>query len=203
MSKKTCKHCQQSKDSTEFWRHSGFKDGLNSSCKSCEGARIKERIRARSQHRDTSGTSHKLCSACRTEKPISEFFRDRSKKLGVCSSCKECSLRRAEIWKLNNPDRAKEIQKSSWERRREGLLIYHKLWTNLSRRTQRAKNMPGWADDFAIAEFYRNCPPGYQVDHIIPFNGRHVTGLHVLENLQYLTKDENAKKGNRFHVHPF
>lgn len=66
------------------------------------------------------------------------------------------------------------------------------------RRAAKLQRTPKWADTAAIAKFYENCPPGYQVDHVIPLRGRLVSGLHVLNNLQYLTKEENAKKGNKF-----
>ena len=56
--------------------------------------------------------------------------------------------------------------------------------------------IPKWADLKAIQQFYYNCPEGYEVDHIVPLNGENVSGLHVLSNLQYLTKVDNIKKGN-------
>lgn len=38
---------------------------------------------------------------------------------------------------------------------------------------------------------------GFEVDHIIPLNGKNVSGLHVLANLQVLPVSENRKKNNR------
>lgn len=57
---------------------------------------------------------------------------------------------------------------------------------------------PKWVDLNEILHFYANCPFGHHVDHIIPLrgkiDGRPVTGLHVLYNLQYLPADENRRK---------
>ena len=52
---------------------------------------------------------------------------------------------------------------------------------------------PG-ADKEKIKEFYRNRPEGYEVDHIIPLCRG---GLHHQDNLQYLLKENNRRKGKR------
>lgn len=67
-------------------------------------------------------------------------------------------------------------------------------------RAIRLQRMPKWADIGAIKEFYKNCPDGYHVDHIIPLRGKTVSGLHIVENLQYLTSEENLKKGNNYFI---
>jgi len=53
---------------------------------------------------------------------------------------------------------------------------------------------PADVDREAIREFYAACPPGYEVDHIIPISKG---GAHSLENLQYLTVSENRRKSNK------
>ena len=49
-----------------------------------------------------------------------------------------------------------------------------------------------------IKEFYLQCPGGYEVDHIIPLNGKNISGLHTLSNLQYLPSSDNRRKSNKF-----
>ena len=59
---------------------------------------------------------------------------------------------------------------------------------------------PVWSDLEAIKEIYAKCPKGHHVDHIIPLQGKLVSGLHIASNLQYLTPTENISKGNSFEV---
>jgi len=69
---------------------------------------------------------------------------------------------------------------------------------NNKRRATKLQRTAPWADLKAIKEFYLNCPKGYHVDHIVPLQGTNVSGLHVLNNLQYLTATQNLKKGNKY-----
>lgn len=87
-----------------------------------------------------------------------------------------------------NRARTKQWKKDNWD-------SYKAYLASRKKRVKQAT--PPWADLKAIREFYYNCPAGYHVDHIIPLNGKNISGLHVMENLQYLPALENLKKSNK------
>ena len=63
------------------------------------------------------------------------------------------------------------------------------------------KALPKWITKEQLKEIetiYINRPKGYEIDHIIPLQSKTVCGLHVPWNLQYLTKIENVRKGNKY-----
>lgn len=62
----------------------------------------------------------------------------------------------------------------------------------------RLLRVPKWRNKEKIEEIYNKCPEGYHVDHIIPLQGKLVSGLHVENNLQYLSAEDNWKKNNRY-----
>ena len=66
------------------------------------------------------------------------------------------------------------------------------------RNARKIKATVSWGQD-EITDFYKNCPKGYHVDHIVPLQGKYVCGLHVITNLQYLTAKENQEKHN-YHI---
>ena len=48
-----------------------------------------------------------------------------------------------------------------------------------------------------IKEFIKNTPLGMEIAHKEPLQGKNVSGLHVIENLQYLSPLDNKKKSNK------
>lgn len=74
------------------------------------------------------------------------------------------------------------------------------------RKVEKLKRTPFWLNDgqlFELECIYKYCASlrsigfDYEVDHIVPLQGKTVSGLHVPWNLQLLTASENSSKGNR------
>jgi hypothetical protein len=97
-------------------------------------------------------------------------------------------------------DQRREGYRAEWkEKNREHLNKYHRF-ANAKRRARLLQATPKWLTKEhwdKIKEIYKNCPEGYEVDHIVPLQGENVCGLHVPWNLQYLTPKDNKKKKNK------
>lgn len=74
----------------------------------------------------------------------------------------------------------------------------------MKRRAGELNATPPWADRAAIDAVYaeacrlRSLGLDVHVDHIIPLQGKTVSGFHVANNLQILSARENMEKGNKF-----
>jgi hypothetical protein len=82
---------------------------------------------------------------------------------------------------------------------RKGDVGYWKTKVSAHRiRAQKLNRLPAWADERKIEQIFRDAPDGLEIDHEIPLCGAAVSGLHVHNNLQYLTTKENGRKHNNF-----
>ncbi len=122
--------------------------------------------------------SRKFCPRCEKVLDYSEFYTNSTSSDGIQDYCKACSTTYRKESYAKDPQR--EIHKNSTRKRCRDEL-----------------QTPKWANTEEIAEIYRNRPEGYHVDHILPLNGKNVSGLHVPSNLQYLTASENLSKSNK------
>lgn len=61
----------------------------------------------------------KHCNKCNTFKPTESFGKDRGRKSGLTSACKECRNPQSKLWRDKNPEKVKEINKVSKMKRKE------------------------------------------------------------------------------------
>ena len=154
----------------------------------------------------------KVCKNCKEEKPLNEFYQHSECKFGVMPKCKVClrtlCRKSSQKYRDENPEKARAACRAYKSKNRESLRNYWSTYKkantkkvnshNAAYRARKLRALPQWADLQAIQEFYEKCPEGQHVDHVIPLKGKNVCGLHVLENLQYLSAEANLKKGNKF-----
>lgn len=133
----------------------------------------------------------RYCSNCHLLLPFINFDNNKCDSTGKHHYCKECRKDLNKI--IYAKESTQEAHKRSHELHRPEIRE-----RNARYKIERSQRVPKWADLEKIKEFYRGCPEGYHVDHILPLKGELISGLHVLGNLQYLTAEENMKKGNRY-----
>lgn len=130
----------------------------------------------------------KYCSKSCAAKMNNKGNRRHGKPVNICPVCLGPTKRSSSTYCSNKCQNS--VRKSSTK---------DKLANNASRQSQYRmkgyRNFAPTADRNVMKEFYKNCPEGYEVDHVIPLSKG---GLHHQDNLQYLIVKENRSKGNRY-----
>lgn len=128
---------------------------------------------------------------------------------------------KAKKWAAANKDKARAAALAHYHRNKEALAEPKRARAKkfrdenpakvrayiIERRKGRKLATPAWADFDAINKIYKQAKrlekiDGIKrhVDHVIPIMGKAVCGLHVAENLQILTAQENIAKRNIFEI---
>ncbi len=191
---KVCYTCEKEKPVSDYNLDKKAKDGLRASCRAC----LKEKNQKwTSENRDKVRV--KLNSE-RRKKWHNEYRRNR----------KEIRAKEARDYRAKKGDEYRARRRKYYQENRVRLIEYRREYIKKNpwfNRAASARNRalilqrtPPWADLEAIKKIYKECPDGMVVDHVVPLRGKVVSGLHVENNLQYLTAEENGKKSNKFEV---
>ena len=130
---------------------------------------------------------------------------------------KEDYVRRRNEWYKENKDRKASGSKALYEKNKAVRTEQIKKWRKdnpycgyiscAKRRASKLKATPSWLSEFDknyIKSLYKQAMVlsklegvKYHIDHIIPLQGKTVSGLHVPTNLQILEASENILKSNK------
>lgn len=135
-----------------------------------------------------------------------ERKRQRDKQLRAYKNDPEKMKDRVRQYRTATPERIQQSRESCKRYKKENPDVIRELNEkhNSKDRAARLLRFPKWVstDEMVkINQLYKEArSKGLQVDHIIPLQGKLVSGLHVLSNLQLLTRSENASKKNTFTI---
>ena len=170
------------------------------SCIECRKAREKrqyyadpEKTKARTKHKYAKNAEmlrakRRLAHAMTKDDPkVKAQACERAKRWRELNPNNENAKASKKVWKLNNPHKVSAL--------------------SVKRRISEIQRTPKWLseeDNWLIEEIYalailRTKLHGFSwhVDHIIPLQGKLVSGLHVPKNLQVIPWLDNIKKANK------
>jgi hypothetical protein len=200
MNTKTCTKCKETKLLDFFYKRSDHPSKHTSQCKDCKRAH---------------DNAHSALSETKIKR--SEY----SKKLRATPEfqAKEVAYKHA----YHRTDEYRQSKKLKQRARRLDPKVLMKVrlrdaeyakahpekfaMKTRKRKVAKLQRTPFWLNDGQLFEMeciYKYCAAlrligfDYEVDHIVPLQGRSVSGLHAPWNMQILTASENASKGNRF-----
>lgn len=198
---KFCTKCLQEKTADLFYKRSDSPNLYTSHCKACKRA-------------------HDNAHYAKTETKLAKSAYAKARRASPLVQAKEKEYKFSynristvkERKKIQQRERRLNPEITAQERQRDA--IYAKanphLYAAKTRKRKAAKlqRTPPWLsaehknqiDKFywEAAEISQLVGEFYTVDHIVPLQGRSVSGLHVPWNLQILSKSANSAKGNRF-----
>lgn len=204
---KTCKKCGNTKELTQFYADSHYRDGLKGTCKACCNAAS---MRWASDNRKRSRSNKAAWVAKNPERDAAH--QKKYRRLNKSKLAESVAN-----WQSRNPAK-KEAGRRRWRERNRSTYLTTcaesgRKWRinnpgRVNARTARRRAMliqasVAWADNAAIQALYesaarltRETGTPFQVDHFVPLQSPFVCGLHNEFNLRVITAVENQRKHN-------
>jgi len=161
----------------------------------------------------------KTCKTCLETKPESAFYKQSTRGLlGLRGSCKACDNAKKAQYREANRDKLLSDKQQDYAKNRARYLANKKAYRQENKGAIRALNAarkgvvklrtPAWLSEddlWLVKEAYKLAAHrtelfGFQwdVDHIVPLQGKTVSGMHVPWNLQVIPARDNIRKKNKF-----
>ena len=142
----------------------------------------------------------KTCFKCGVAKETTQFHKHKLMKDGYVNKCKACALKDSQEWRSKNKDTVRSYDRK-YQSKRNAI--------QKKRETLKLQRTPKWLTEENFKEielFYQMAkdletvfPWKQHIDHIVPINGKQVSGFHAPWNLQILSAKANMQKGNRYY----
>lgn len=181
---KVCSSCRTMRSLTAFSKRNASADGLSYICKTCASAERKGRY---AKNKDLEKQQMRAYAAANKDR-ITEYHANWR------AANRDKVNHNATAWQKRNPEKTREIKRVVQMRRNAA-----KCNASVSWDTELTALIDAEANRLAAL---REQVTGYKwhVDHIIPLRGKHVSGLHVWNNLQVIPAAVNVRKSNHFEV---
>lgn len=141
----------------------------------------------------------KTCLICHQSLDESQFSYCRTGRRGLHPWCKPCvsaynksryvPVDRKKILPFTPPQNLTQQRRAA-----PGYKAAQSVWYALAKK----RRLPKWLTiDDVLPLYVLASKWGLTVDHIVPLNGKNISGLHVPWNLQLMSRSENSRKGNK------
>lgn len=224
---KVCTKCSIEKPTAEFSKMKSSKDGFQYVCKECNLKYIAENLASRKEYLTKYYLANKNIVTIKGKqyrdlhrqeiKERDKKYRDTNKEI-INENSKKYYLKNKDIYSKKgaeyyqqHKDQVAQYNAKYRQDNKEKLKDYTrnnrgKVNAKVNRRRSRKlMATPIYTNDFFIEEIYDlasrrtntfNIP--FVVDHIIPLQGKNVSGFNIETNLQILSVGDNCKKSNKF-----
>lgn len=196
----------------EFFKTVANKDGLAGTCKVCKKQDNLANVAKLIGHRIKSSADKKITKVCikglkckskiGAEQPLSSFLKANANTDGLNNECKTCK----KIYLQEYNDKPESKVRAVKQRKQWAADNPEKTNANSAKnRAKRIERIVRWSSSARIAKMYwlakeltKRTNILWVVDHIIPLQGKLVSGLHIENNLQVITAIRNGIKSNKF-----
>jgi len=174
---KTCIKCKTDKELNAFTFDAGY---YRRKCKTCVNTERRIRLNTNTE------------SALKKKNRDARHYKKHQEKIHKSNR----------QWAIKNTEKFRAYSKKYKKTHKD---VVHAL--DRTRRLAKIKRVPLWANKETIKKFYIDAAQktketgfSWHVDHIIPLQGKLVSGLHVSNNLQVIPGIDNIKKHNKYEV---